>query len=214
MSARETAKEAILARVASAVEDAPAAELPLEPAYLTHGGREPDILLHEFVERVRDYGVASRTVRAAELPAAIAAVLAARGARRLVVPRDLPPAWLAQGFEWVADDELSFAALDTSDGVLSGCALAIAQTGTVVLDGGPRQGRRALTLLPDYHLCVVETSRLVDLVPEAVARLAPPPGVRRPLTFISGPSATSDIELSRVEGVHGPRTLEILLVTD
>jgi L-lactate dehydrogenase complex protein LldG len=115
--------------------------------------------------------------------------------------------------EAVPDSGLDAHELDRLDGALTGCALAIAETGTVVLDGGPGQGRRALTLVPDLHLCVVEEERVVGIVPEAVAALEDAVRDGRPLTFVSGPSATSDIELSRVEGVHGPRTLVMVLVS-
>ena len=112
-----------------------------------------------------------------------------------------------------SDAQLTNDELDRSDGVLTGCALGIAQTGTVVLDAGEAQGRRALTLLPDYHLCVVREDQVVGLVPEAFTELRDTVvGEGRAITFISGPSATSDIELNRVEGVHGPRTLEVLIV--
>jgi L-lactate dehydrogenase complex protein LldG len=135
--------------------------------------------------------------------------------RRLVVPRDLPPGWIPPDVEALRDPGLTHDQLDTSDGVLTACALGIAQTGTIILDSGAGQGRRALSLVPDYHLCVIRDEQIVGLVPEAVARLhddASHPG--HPLTWISGPSATSDIELNRVEGVHGPRTLEVFVITD
>ena len=133
------------------------------------------------------------------------------GARRLVVPSDLPPAWRPDGLELRADEGLSHGELDSADGALTGCALAIAETGTIVLDAGPGQGRRALTLIPDFHVCVVEAQRIVASVPEAVAALHEAAREGRPITLVSGPSATSDIELRRVHGVHGPRTLTVLI---
>ncbi len=153
-----------------------------------------------------------REASRADLRAAVGRALQARGARRVVVPPDLPAEWRPSGAELLVDGELANEMLDAADGVLSGCALGIAETGTVVLDGGARQGRRAVTLLPDYHLCVVEVEQIVGTVPEAIAALGAAARERRPITFASGPSAGSDVELRQVEGVHGPRTLEILIV--
>ena len=163
-----------------------------------------------FVERVSDYRATVHRTPAGELAATIAAVLAGRGADRIVVPDGIPNAWLAtSAVERVPDDPpLALADLDRLDGVITGCAVAIAETGTIVLDAGPGQGRRALSLLPDLHVCVVMADQVVGSVPEALERLEP----TRPQTWISGPSATSDIELQRVEGVHGPRKLEVILV--
>ena len=148
------------------------------------------------------------------LAATIAAALAERGARTVVVSADLDSSWTANLSASVltdglsTGDQLSVAELDEVDGVITSCAAAIAETGTLVLDGSSGQGRRVLTLIPDYHLCVVLPDQICADVPQALARLEP----TRPLTMISGPSATSDIELNRVEGVHGPRTLEVIIV--
>jgi L-lactate dehydrogenase complex protein LldG len=126
---------------------------------------------------------------------------------------DVP--WAPDGVELVADDPpLGAGDLDAVDGVLSGCALAIAETGTIVLDGAGASGRRALTLVPDLHLCVVRADQVVPAVPDAVAALEPAAHDGRPITFVSGPSATADIELNRVQGVHGPRTLDVFVVGD
>ncbi|HLL38291.1 MAG TPA: lactate utilization protein C [Rubrobacteraceae bacterium] len=173
-------------------------------------------MVERFAERAAEYEATVHRVLDSELPGAIAEVLERRGIRKLVVPGGLPDAWVPAGVEALRDGastRLSNKELDRSDGVLTGCVLGISQTGTIVLDAGEGQGRRALTLLPDYHLCVVREDQIVGLVPEAFAKLkGTVKDEGRAITFISGPSATSDIELNRVEGVHGPRTLEVLIV--
>lgn len=201
------ARTEILGRIRRSLADRPA--VPAIPRDYDLTRAIPDALAL-FAERVADYRATVHSVRARQLPTAIGEVLARRDAHTMVVPADVPASWCGEGPDWQVDDPpLSVDALDKVDGVLTGCALAIAETGTIVLDAGVAQGRRALTLVPDYHLCVVRAKQIVGTVPEALAALDP----LRPLTFISGPSATSDIELNRVEGVHGPRTLEVLLVT-
>jgi L-lactate dehydrogenase complex protein LldG len=182
---------------------------PSATGYRTRGGLEGGRLLDMLAERLSDYRAAVRRTTPGGLQATLGAALAEREARRVVVPPglDLPA---LPGTELIVDDDLAPQELDALDGVVTGAAVAIAQTGTIVLDGSPNQGRRAITLVPDYHLCIVHADQVVELVPEAVGRLEP--RAARPLTWISGPSATSDIELSRVEGVHGPRTLEVILV--
>jgi L-lactate dehydrogenase complex protein LldG len=209
-------REVVLSRIRSAVSgDTRPADDAIERRYRHRSDAPQEAIVEEFAERVAEYRATVHRIDAEELPAAIAAACERRGARSLAVPGDLPPEWLPEGVEIVPDDpgsRLSTDVLDRVDGVLTGCILGIAQTGTIVLDGGARQGRRVLSLLPDYHLCVVHDDQVVGLVPESFARLEEAGDSRRPITFISGPSATSDIELNRVEGVHGPRTLEVLLV--
>jgi L-lactate dehydrogenase complex protein LldG len=204
----DDARDAVLGRIRAALADRPpAVEVPRDYERALPPGTE---IVELFVERVGDYRATVLRTTAAGLPASIASVLTARRATRLAAPFGIPEAWLASSHaERVFDDPpLSFHDLDLLDGVITGCAVAIAETGTIVLDGGPDQGRRALSLLPDLHVCVVMADQIVGTVPEALKLLDP----HRPLTWISGPSATSDIELQRVEGVHGPRILEVVIV--
>jgi L-lactate dehydrogenase complex protein LldG len=195
------AREEILGRIRTAVADG-AAPPPVARHYRTT--EQPR-------DRLVDYRALVRRSTTALVAASVVAALTERGARRVAVPDGILPAGLDRlepGIELVGDDPpLTAAQLDALDGVLTGCAVAIAETGTIVLDAGAGQGRRILSLVPDYHLVVVTAAQVVAGVPEAVARLDP----ARPQTWISGPSATSDIELDRVEGVHGPRTLEVIL---
>ena len=215
-----TAKETVLWRIRRATRDVPEGErpedVPVERGYRKEGDGERDEIVSRFAEHVAEYEATVHRVAEADLPGRIGEILEKRGLTRLVVPPLLPEAWIPDGVEVLRDaarPRLTNEELDGAGGVLTGCALGIAQTGTIVLDAGPGQGRRALTLLPDYHLCVVREEQVVDLVPEAFARLEETVrGEGRAVTFISGPSATSDIELNRVEGVHGPRALEVLIV--
>lgn len=215
-----SAREEILWRVRRATHDVPKSERP-EDVSVERDYRDQDDAPHaeiveRFAERAAEYEATVHRVPDSELPGAIAEVMERRGIRKLVVPGGLPDAWVPAGVEALRDGastRLSNKELDRSDGVLTGCALGISQTGTIVLDAGEGQGRRALTLLPDYHLCVVREDQIVGLVPEAFVKLkGTVKDEGRAITFISGPSATSDIELNRVEGVHGPRTLEVLIV--
>jgi len=214
-----TARDEVLARIRTALGGtapagpAPAkgAALPADAAprgYRTEGELDGTVLLDLLAERLRDYGCTVRRPAPGQVMTEVREALEQRGARRVVVPAGLDLAGLPAGVDAIADDGLSPAALDAVDGVITGAAVAIAETGTIVLDGSSGQGRRALSLVPDYHVCIVRAEQVVALVPEALARLDP----GRPLTWISGPSATSDIELDRVQGVHGPRTLEVILV--
>jgi L-lactate dehydrogenase complex protein LldG len=198
-----SARDEVLARVRAATARAPGTVGPVAREYRSSS----DDGLDTFLERLHAYGAASTRVVPGDVESAVRAALRARGARHVVAPDGIPDAWLEDVDPLRDTPPLDPHTLDGADGVLTTCAVAIAQTGTIVLDGQAGMGRRALSLVPDYHLCVVRAGQIVGSVPEALARLEP----TRPLTFISGPSATVDIEMVRVAGVHGPRTLEVIL---
>jgi L-lactate dehydrogenase complex protein LldG len=204
-----TARDVVLARVRRSIAGAKAG--PVSREFRRKGALDSRSRVELLCERISDYRAEVRRVADGDLEDAIRDVFESRGAKRIGIPPGLPHGWRPDRLDLVADTGLSPAELDTLDGVLTGCTVAIAETGTLVLTGAPEEGRRALTLVPDLHLCVVDEAQVVELVPEAIAALAD--RATRALTLISGPSATSDIELSRVEGVHGPRTLAVLVVS-
>jgi L-lactate dehydrogenase complex protein LldG len=204
-SPARSGRDTILARIATALADRPAAA-PVPREYRPAGAVPGVDLLDLLTDRLVDYRAEVQRCAADAAAGRIGELL---GNRPVVVPAGFPAELLTEVSQWRTDDPpLTVAELDAAGGALSTCALAIAETGTLVLDAGPGQGRRAVTLVPDYHLAVVRADQVVFNVPDGIERLAG----SRTLTWISGPSATSDIELARVEGVHGPRTLVVLLV--
>ncbi len=207
-----TARDTVLTRIRAALGDVPDGEhpeaVPVPRDYSRdHAGAD---VVGLFTERVTDYRATVVHTAAEDAAGTIAEALTRRQVTSLVVPPGFPERLLPRGSWRRIDDSgpLGVQELDAADAVLTTAAAGIAVTGTIVLDAGPGQGRRALTLLPDYHLCVLREDQIVGDLPDALALLDP----ARPLTFISGPSATSDIELDRVEGVHGPRTLDVIVI--
>ncbi|WP_433795175.1 LutC/YkgG family protein [Actinoplanes sp. CA-252034] len=198
-----SSRELVLARVRAALRDAPVVpEVPRD--YRPAGTNTPDIEV--LVDRLVDYKAEVYRVTSAEVAATVSGLVGEGGT--VLVPPGLPDEWRPEGA--FADDDLTPDRIAAADAVLTAAAVAVAETGTIVLDASPDQGRRIITLLPDVHVIVLRPAQVVASVPDAVARL----DATRPLTWISGPSATSDIELNRVEGVHGPRNLRVLLLTD
>ncbi|MGX1026222.1 L-lactate dehydrogenase complex protein LldG [Streptomyces ambofaciens] len=212
-----SSRERILGRVRRALADVPDDARPYEEAvarnYLReHGQRSVAQTVDLLAENLADYRAVVHRTDEEELPLLIMRLLAQRGPRYVLVPPGLPPAWMSAADPTRVHDRAVSTPheLDRVESVVTGCAVAVAETGTIVLDGSPDQGRRRITLVPDHHICVVRVpDQVVSSVPEALERLDP----QRPLTWISGPSATSDIELDRVEGVHGPRSLEVVLLS-
>ena len=207
-----SAREQILARARGAVASiAPLPDIPREYRPAGSDGGTVEEVEARFRQRVADYGATVRAGRREDVEELLAAAARAHGASRLAVPPGW--SWTVPGVQLVPDEPaLAPSVLDGLDGVITGCALAIAQTGTIVLDGGSLSGRRALTLIPDLHICLVESARIVPDVPDAIALLEDEGRQRSPLTFVSGPSATVDIGFERVEGVHGPRRLDVVVV--
>lgn len=212
-----SSRDRILGRVRRALADVTPDERPYEQAvsrdYLReHGTRTTERTVELLAENLADYRAVVHRATDEEMPHLVMRLLARRGSQEVLVPPGLPPAWLSAADPVRIHDRAVSTPqrLDRVGSVVTGCAVAIAETGTIVLDGSPDQGRRRISLIPDHHICVVRVpEQVVSSVPQALERLDP----ARPLTWISGPSATSDIELDRVEGVHGPRTLEVILLS-
>jgi L-lactate dehydrogenase complex protein LldG len=208
-----SAREAILASIRSAIGTHvpdPAAEWAAIARDYRRGGTMPlEQRLGLLEDRLRDYDYRASH---ADVPALIARILDERGKHVMALPDNFPPAWLPAGVRFVSDTRTSIAEIDACEGVLTTATLAIALTGTIILQDSPGQGRRAVTLLPDYHLCIVDTATIVETVPEAIALLQPT--ATKATTFFSGPSATADIEMTRIKGVHGPRFVDVILAGD
>ncbi len=217
---KTSAKEEILSRIRNALRDVPAHEqieqMTTERSYRHYSLESHEDIMQLFVSRLEDYSANVHRIHTAEIPACVARLAEKYSLSQLVIPADIPQVWIPAGLKVLRDDQaqLTNEQIGVSNcAVLTACAVAIAQTGTIVLDGGLSQGRRVLSLLPDYAFCIVRKDQVVGLVPEAITHLNDTVTQQhQPITFISGPSATSDIELSRVVGVHGPRHLDILLV--
>lgn len=180
--------------------------------FLVRSDLNRDEVLHLLEDRLLDYDATVERCAPGEIAGKVQALLAHRGKQKIVIPDGIEAAWLPGGVDFVIDHELSYAELDQADGVMTGCTVAIADTGSIVVRNTAGQGRRAITLVPDYHLCVVFASAVVKTVPEAMRLLQP--YNTSPITFFSGPSATADIEMTRIKGVHGPRFLDVVLVLD
>ncbi|MFI0982084.1 lactate utilization protein C [Streptomyces sp. NPDC021093] len=208
-----SSRDRVLARIRTAVADAPEVPEPTRAYATSHTPDDPAAVLDLLHENLADYRAVVHRTTEDGIAHLLMRLLAQRGSASVLVPPRLPPHWLSAADPTRIHDRaaLTAADLDQVESVVTGCALAVAETGTIVLDGSPDQGRRRITLVPDHHICVVRApSQVVASLPQAMGRLDP----ARPLTWISGPSATSDIELDRVEGVHGPRALEVVLLTE
>lgn len=207
-----TSRQAILDRIRAATLDAGTDSYAAIPrTYIRRGSLDRADCIHLMSERLREYGAHVVDSTPAQLPPTIAQLLKESYRRTFVAPPGLPSAWMTGGFKWKTDRFLPYEEIELCDGVVTAAYAGIADSGTIVLHHSLTEGRRVLTLLPDWHLCILYTSQIVETLPEYFDRCPQPPSLA---TFISGPSATADIEMTRIQGVHGPRQLNVILVHD
>jgi L-lactate dehydrogenase complex protein LldG len=209
------ARDAILERIRTGLRDVAPTDIAAEYAaiprtYIRAGQLDLEARLHLLKERLRDYDTNVVETDAVSLPRTIAEVLRSHEQKNVIAADELPQEFLPPNFPFISERNASVDTLNACDGIVTACSVAIAFTGTIVLTHGPGEGARRLTLVPDRHLCIVRAEQVVETVPEAIDRLAS--FATHPLTFISGPSATADIEMTRIRGVHGPRFLDVVLV--
>jgi L-lactate dehydrogenase complex protein LldG len=211
-----SSREAILERVRTATRSTAsdpaqvsATYQALPRPYIRAGALNREECVRLFIERLREYDAEVIECSSAEVPVVIAAQLKASGRQSFVVPAGIPGSWRVQGFQFTIDDGLSAGEIDRAEGVMTAAFCGVAESGTIALHHSANEGRRALTLLPDWHLCVLRTDQIVETLPEYFVRCADLPAL---VTWISGPSATADIEMTRIKGVHGPRFLHVVLV--
>ena len=204
-----SSRQAILDRIHAATRGDADAYANLTRNYIHSGMLDNAGRLQVMTERLREYGADVVESSEADLLATIARQLESSGRHAFVAPTGLPVEWLTSGFTWKLDHELSHNEIEHCDGVVTAANTGVADSGTIVLHHSPAEGRRVLTLLPDFHLCILRASQIVETLPEYFARCPQPP---RLATYISGPSATADIEMTRIKGVHGPRFLSVIIV--
>lgn len=208
-SAREEILEKIRDAMGGSTPNREADYAAIPRNYIRQGSLDLEARLDLLVDRLHDYGATVFHAGDGDIASHIAVALKARGKGSLLIPRDLPRAWLPDGFQFFREGS-NYHEVDASEGVLTDCAVAIAATGSIVLRHSAGEARRALSLIPDYHLCVVFAGQVVETVPESIQLMNRFANI--PITTIAGPSATADIEMIRVKGVHGPRTLDVILV--
>jgi L-lactate dehydrogenase complex protein LldG len=212
LAAREAILQRIRTRLGKPATDAATEHQAIQRLYARASTLSAEDRLRLFLDRLVDYDAQVVRTTSQQIAGAVGELLASRDQHAMLVPAEIPAAWLPQGVRILVDDQLDYDAMNQVPTVLTACTVGIARTGTILLQHDAPEGRRALTLIPDFHICVIYASQIVETVPEGIARISK--RSEQPITFISGPSATSDIEMTRIRGVHGPRHLGIVIVED